>query len=216
MVKICGLRRREDAEAAVALGAGFLGIVLVPETPRAILPREAEAVTGGLGVPVVAVVADEPLPRVAAWARTAGAGVVQLHGEESPAYARALTEEGPWKVWKALRVRGAEEVLRALHLYGQVVDGLLLDGWHPRLRGGSGVAFPWEVVGEVREAFPPGLAVIAAGGLTPENVGEVVGALDPDVVDVSSGVEERAGVKSREKMEAFVRSARRRGKEEET
>jgi phosphoribosylanthranilate isomerase len=157
----------------------------------------------------VAVVADLPLDRAVAELRLVGAAIVQLHGVESPGFAGDLKGLGSWRVWKAIRVRSVDDVLRGIEAYGDVVDGILLDGWHPRHRGGSGTAFSWEEVAAVRESFPDGLRLIAAGGLTPENVEEAVLRLAPDVVDVSSGVEERPGIKSPEKVRAFVRNARR-------
>ncbi|HZD05084.1 MAG TPA: hypothetical protein VE173_09200, partial [Longimicrobiales bacterium] len=101
-----------------------------------------------------------------------------------------------------------DDVIRALERYADVADGLLLDAWHGGRGGGAGVRFPWEVVAPLRETFPPALDLIAAGGLRAENVGEVVRRLAPDVVDVSSGVEVRTGVKDPERVRAFVRNAR--------
>jgi phosphoribosylanthranilate isomerase len=208
-IKICGLTRREDAELAAGAGADFLGVVLVPGTPRALSPKAARDVLGGLAPPAVAVMADLPLDQAAALAETIGAAVVQLHGGETPAFAGDLKELGPWKVWKAIRVKGVEDVLRGLDAYGAVVDGILLDGWHPRKKGGSGTPFSWEEVAEVRGKVPEEVRLIAAGGLSPENVEEAIRRLRPHVVDVSSGVEERPGIKSPEKVRAFVRNARR-------
>jgi phosphoribosylanthranilate isomerase len=213
-VKICGLKRPEDAWVAAHAGADFLGVVLVPDTPRALTPREARGIVGGVEVPVVAVLADEPLESAARAAEIVGAEVVQLHGEETPDYASRLVELGPWKVWKALRVKDFPDVYRGLANFVGVVDGLLLDGWHPRLRGGSGSSFGWKELEGVKGRFPEGLRLIVAGGLNPENVEEAVRRLAPDVLDVSSGVEERPGVKSPDKIAAFIRNARRVGKGE--
>lgn len=213
-VKICGLKRRVDAELAARAGADFLGTVLVPDTPRALSPEAAGEAVAGLALPVVAVVADLPLHRAVEEAGIVGAAVVQLHGREPPAYVTDLRERGPWELWKALSVKGIPDVLRGLDAYADAVDGILLDGWHPRQRGGSGTPFSWEEVAKIRGSFPGGLRLIAAGGLTPENVEEVIRVLRPDVVDVSSGVEERPGIKSPDKVTAFIRNARRAGKGE--
>ncbi len=207
-VKICGLTRREDAVMAAREGADYLGVVLVPGSPRALDPYQARGVVEGLGLPAVAVVADLDVRQAAEAARAAGASVLQLHGGEPPEVLRALREEGPWKVWKALRIRGKDHFLEGLARYGEAVDGLLLDGWHPRRLGGTGTAFPWREVGELRERFPPGLSLIAAGGLTPDNVGEALLRLRPEVVDVSSGVERHPGVKDPQRLRAFMEAVR--------
>jgi len=208
-IKICGLTRREDAELAAGAGADYLGIVLVPGTPRTLSPEMAREVVAGLEPSTVAVVADLPLDRTVRDAETVGAAVLQLHGEEHPTLVEDLRRLGRWKVWKAIRVKEVQDVLRGLDAYGAVVDGILLDGWHPRLRGGSGAPFSWQEVAEIRGRFPEGVSLIAAGGLSPENVEEVVLRLQPHVVDVSSGVEERPGIKHPGKMAAFIRNARR-------
>jgi phosphoribosylanthranilate isomerase len=213
-IKICGLTRPEDASAAAEAGADFLGVVLVPGTPRAVTPEQARGVVGGLAVPPVAVMADEPPGEAERIAVTVGATIIQLHGDESPEYAWDLGERGPWKIWKALRVKDIEDVLLGIATYGSSVDGLLLDGWHPRHRGGSGLPFDWRAVEEIRGSFPEGLQFIAAGGLRPENVEEAVRRMAPHVLDVSSGVEVRPGVKSRKKIRAFIRNARRPGRGE--
>lgn len=213
-VKICGITRREDAVLAEQAGAEFLGIILVPDTPRVVTASEAAEVTTGCSLPVVAVLADLPPEVAVREGRVSGAAVLQLHGEEPPEYLEWLKSEGPWALWKALRVRGPEDVARGIDLFGTVADGLLLDGWHPRQRGGTGTVFSWGEMKEVRGGIPPGLTLVLAGGLTPQNVGEAIHELDPDVVDVSSGVESSPRIKDPEKTEAFIRNAHVAGKEE--
>ncbi len=207
-VKICGLTRRADALQAAGAGADYLGVVLVPNTPRAGTPEEARALLDGIQVPSVMVVADLAVSELISTAEVVGASVIQLHGGEPPELVTALREAGPWKVWKSLRVRGRADVMKGLELFGGVADGLLLDGWHPEKTGGTGTPFSWEEVAEVRDAVPPGLLLVAAGGLRPDNVREAVIRLRPHVVDVSSGVEERPGIKNRSRVEAFIQSVR--------
>jgi phosphoribosylanthranilate isomerase len=163
------------------------------------------------GLPVVAVTVNEPLDRLLELAEGTGAHVLQLHGEEPPELLAALRERGPWKLWKCLRVRTEGEVPEGIRNYGPVADGLLLDGWHPEHRGGSGVRFPWDLLEPQRDAFPPALDFIAAGGLTPENVAEAVRRMRPDMVDVSSGVEIETGVKDPARIRAFIENAKHQG-----
>jgi len=207
-VKICGLTRREDAIHAAGAGADFLGVVLVPNTPRFQTPKEARALLDGIQLPAVIVVANLDLPDLMEAAETVGAGVIQLHGDESPELVTELREAGPWEVWKALRVRGRADVRDKLARYGEVANGVLLDGWDPDKIGGTGVAFSWEDVAGVRDAFPPGLLLAVAGGLGPENVHDAVTMLRPQLVDVSSGVEEGLGIKDPSLVEAFIRRVR--------
>lgn len=207
-VKICGLTRREDALSAAASGADYLGVVSVPDTPRYRPPRDANAILQGLDARSVLVVSDLDLTGLLRAAEDAAADVIQLHGNESPDLALNLRNEGRWEVWKAVRVRNPGDVTEAIRRYGGAVDGLLMDGWHPKKTGGSGVSFPWEEVADARRMAPEGMRIIVAGGLTPENVSRAVSVLRPDVVDVSSGVEEEPGIKNRHHMEAFIRKVR--------
>lgn len=204
-VKICGLTRRGDAVHAAQAGADYLGVVSVPDTPRFRTPEEARVILDGIPVPGVLVVADLDPLEVALAAGRAGVGTVQLHGDESPETAGRIREEGPWTVWKAVRVGGPAEIEAVLRRFRGAVDGLLLDAWHPEKKGGTGVSFPWGEVVAAREAMPAGLRLILAGGLHPGNVVEAMAALAPDVVDVSSGVEERPGIKDPSRVEAFIR-----------
>jgi phosphoribosylanthranilate isomerase len=134
--------------------------------------------------------------------------VLQLHGAETPEEAAELRAAGPWRVWKAVRVRDEEDLLDAVDLYAEVVDGLLLDGWSAHAEGGTGTRFDWDDVAPHRVLLPETCELIVAGGLTSESVAHMVDVLRPDVVDVSSGVESAPGRKSASKMAAFVASAR--------
>jgi phosphoribosylanthranilate isomerase len=207
-IKICGLTRREDAVHAARAGADFLGVVLVSGSPRALKPHEAVKVVSGLGVPIVIVTADMGPSAVTAAAEPIGASVVQLHGEETPEEAADLGGRGPWSVWKALQVKDSEDVIRTVERYRGHVDGVLLDGWHPNRKGGTGASFSWSEVARKRDRLPDDLLLVVAGGLTPGNVEEAIRHLRPHVVDVSSGVEVSPGIKNPELMAAFVHAAR--------
>ena len=215
-VKVCGLTRRQDALFAAEAGAAYLGVVLVPGTPRALSVAEARALLDGIGVRKVVVMVNPTVDEALHAAATVGADVIQLHGEETPEFMGRLGARGPWEIWKALRVSGASAVLEGLDRFGSAAQGILLDGWHPRDRGGSGTAFSWEEVEGIRGLFPAGLRLIAAGGLNPENVHEAILRLAPHVVDVSSGVEAGPGIKDSGKIQAlhskFEENRHRRGK----
>jgi phosphoribosylanthranilate isomerase len=112
------------------------------------------------------------------------------------------------RVWKAVRVQDARDIAAAAVAYGSAVDGLLLDGWSPRGHGGVGARFDWDAAAPARASVPAGMELVIAGGLTPENVGAAARLLRPDVVDVSSGVEEALCRKSAERVHAFIAAAR--------
>jgi len=211
-VKICGLTRREDALFAEEAGADFLGVVLVRGTPRCLAPQEAGKILEGVSRPTVAVMADLEVEEAVSVAQAVGCAVIQFHGDETPDFVSRVREAGPWRVWKALRVRDPGDVAAGLERFGAVAHGLLLDAWHPSHKGGTGRSFSWGGVAGAEIAFPPRLTRIVAGGMDPDNVGDAVAILRPHVVDVSSGVEESPGVKDRKKVEAFIRRVRMAGK----
>lgn len=208
-VKVCGITRYEDGLNAGRAGAAYLGIIASEGFSRSAPLSLGARLARETGVPLVAVTVDEPVARLARIAQDSAASVLQLHGEEPPETLRGLRERGRWKLWKALRVRTSDEVERALERYGEWIDGILLDGWHPEHKGGSGARFPWDLVAPLREAFPRDLDFIVAGGLTPSNVAAAVLALRPDVVDVSSGVEMEKGLKDAGRVRTFIENAKR-------
>lgn len=207
-VKICGLTRPGDAEAAARLGADWVGVILVPETPRARSPEEARVIGVAAGRPLVVVVAGETPDAAARMAERAGAGAIQFHGDASPDELARLREQGAWELWKALRVRPGDRLLDEARRWDGAADLLLLDAWHPTRLGGTGTVFPWEALEAVRASWPPTLELGVAGGLAPATVGEAVRRLRPDLVDVSSGVEARPGEKDLDKLRAFFHAAR--------
>ena len=149
----------------------------------------------------------EPLPakpvatldEVASTADRCGLTLVQLHGDEGPAYCREAARRTGCKVMKAVRVRDAAQVrdLQRFH-----TDFHLLDAYSPRTPGGTGETFAWELARE-HGGEPP---VVLSGGLTPENVGEAIAAARPFAVDTASGTEAEPGRKDPAKLKAFFRA----------
>lgn len=205
-VKICGLTRRSDAAAAAAAGAAYLGVVFPAESPRAVSPARAARLCEGLDARRVGVFVNASTPALLAAARAARLDVLQLHGEEPPAQLRELRTAGPFALWKAVRLRRAQDLLAAVERYGALVDGLLLDAWSDAARGGTGRSFVWEEVAPLRERVPAGVALIVAGGLRAENVARAVALLRPHAVDISSGVESAPGVKDPAAIRAVMRT----------
>jgi len=207
-VKICGIRRREDALAADRLGADYLGVVLSPGFGRSVEPVSAPSLVEGVDATLVAVLVDEAPERAAELATALGAGVIQLHGTESPEEVAKLAGLGPWELWKAVRVSRVADVEGTSRRYAGLVTALLVEGHRAGVVGGGGVAVDAALAEAVRAALAPGLELVLAGGLTPENVRGAVARFGPDVVDVSSGVEKVRGRKDPELLRRFIERSR--------
>jgi phosphoribosylanthranilate isomerase len=208
-VKICGLCRREDVLAADEAGADYLGVVLTGGFSRSVEPDRAAEFLEGVRAQAVAVLVDEEAGEAVRLALRVGAGVVQLHGEESPEVVAAVAAAGPWAVWKAVRVRGADDLEGAVARYGAVADGLLLEGWREGVTGGGGARLAGTLASRAGEAIQGAADFVLAGGLGPANVFDAVARFRPDVVDVSSGVEAAVRRKDPDHVHRFVSEARR-------
>jgi phosphoribosylanthranilate isomerase len=199
-VKICGITNLEDALMVAEAGADALGFVFVPGSPRYIHPQKAEEIERHLPpfLSLVGVFANVPLKEVREVAEACHLSLVQLHGEESPAYCSALGK----RVIKAFRMKGA----KGLAEMGQYeVEALLLDSCSPGQLGGTGKTFDWRLAQEAKRYG----RLILSGGLTPENVAEGIRIVRPYAVDVSSGVEERTGKKEKGKVKRFLEEVAR-------
>jgi len=198
-VKICGITNAKDAEIAVEAGADALGFIFVAGTPRYIDPDAARPIVDDLPplVSPVGVFADHPVAEIERVINRCGFRTVQLHGSEAPEYCRQLTVS----VIKTFRVRpgGPPPPFEAYR-----VHAFLLDTFVEGKLGGTGKTFPLEVASSAK-AFG---RVIIAGGLTPENVVQVIREVHPYAVDVSSGVESKPGRKDPQKLRDFIARAR--------
>lgn len=199
-VKICGLTRAEDAQAAAAAGADMVGFMFYPRSPRYVTFAQAVAVGRVLPPYVVRVgvfVNPEPEEVTAAIA-SCGLMMLQFHGDEP---AEFCSQFGLMAI-KAFRIRDAAS-LAALADYP--TEAWLLDAWSPAAHGGTGERFNWDLAVQAKALGRP---VLLAGGLTPENVAEAVKQVRPFGVDVSSGVESAPGLKDAAKIRAFVAAAK--------
>jgi phosphoribosylanthranilate isomerase len=208
--KICGLCRAEDAALAAAAGADYLGVILAPGFSRSQSLSSAERIFAAApAIAHVGVMIEPALPAALEAQRVLNLDAIQLHGQESPALVRELSASV--KVWKAVRVRTAQDLSDAFDDFGDCVQGLLLDAYDSAQAGGTGRQFNWDELARARADLPDDLAVIVAGGLKPGNVAQAITRLRPDVVDVSSGVEAALCIKSSELVYAFIREAHHAG-----
>ncbi|HEY8551978.1 MAG TPA: phosphoribosylanthranilate isomerase [Thermaerobacter sp.] len=216
-IKICGIRDRDAALAAVEAGADALGFVFAP-SPRRIDPDAAARIVAAVrgrhpasdrGDRVrppasVGVFVDAPMTEMVAIARHVGLTHIQLHGDEPESVVAALQEQG-FGVIRAVatQVQGVAAPVPSLALTTRA-DRVLLDAAVPGRRGGTGRLADWAVAARLARRRP----VILAGGLNPDNVAEAIRVVRPWGVDVSSGVERARGVKDPERIARFVAAAR--------
>jgi phosphoribosylanthranilate isomerase len=201
-VKICGLSTPETVDAAIKYGASHIGFNFYAPSPRSVSADQAAALVQRLPphVTPVALFVDETMQRIKEVRHLTGIQVVQLHGEETPAFAAEVGGD----VWKALPVKTQADLNRANH-YGAEVAHILYDAKPPKgaaLTGGTGIRFDWTLLNGFDHPRP----WILAGGIDPDNVAEAVRVTGADFVDVSSGVESSPGVKDVDKIAAFLKA----------
>ena len=204
-IKICGLKDHAMLRAASEAGADYLGLMFVPESPRAVSIGQADMLLPATGLATgVAVVADADDHLIDA-IRFTGFPIIQLHGNETPERAREIKDRTGMEVWKAIGVR--EKADLAICAAYDAANHLLIDAKAPegeKMAGGHGTAFDWSILKDW-EAPKPWLL---AGGLTPDNVRDAISATGAPGVDVSSGVEGERGVKDVAKIEAFIKAVK--------
>lgn len=207
-IKICGINTREALEAALVAGADMVGFVSFPKSPRHLEPeamgRLARAVAGRARIVLLTVDASDG--ELDALINVASPDILQLHGHESPERVAEIRARFGLPVMKAISVRGVAD-LECVPAYAAVSDRLLFDAKPDPgalLPGGNGRPFDWDLL----RSLDPGRPVMLSGGLDPDNVPQALARIHVDGVDVSSGVESAAGVKSPEKIAAFVAAAR--------
>lgn len=205
--KICGLSTPETVDAAVEAGAGFVGFVTFPRSPRHV---ESLDLLKSLGARVprsvtrVGLFVDADDALIDARLDTGGIDMLQLHGAETAERVAALKARTGKPVIKAIKVADPADVERGIAAYAGVADRLMFDAADGTLPGGNAKAFDWTFLSG--RAVP--LPWFLAGGLNPGNVAEAVRVTGARAVDVSSGVEAARGVKSIELIRAFLGAVR--------
>ena len=194
----------EDAREAARLGAWAIGLIHHRESPRYCEPGVAAEIGARLRrrLEVVGVFVNPKLAELAAAVENESLTMIQLHGDEGPAFCQEAARRTGCGVIKALRVRSAADV-QAAEAYRTALH--LLDAYRPGTPGGTGESFDWELLAGRRSQVP----LILAGGLTADNVARAVSAARPFAVDVVSGVEAEPGVKDHSLMAKFAEQAQR-------
>ena len=197
-VKICGITNWKDAKCSIDAGADMLGFNFYRNSPRYITPAKARRIVRRLPkhVSAVGVFVNELEEKMFAIARSVGLDRLQLHGEETPAAVSRVGRSLP--VIKAVRATNSfrpSQLAKFKH-----ASAILLDGFDRHLRGGTGKTFDWRVARRARRYA----RIFLAGGLTPDNIGEAIRAVQPYAVDVCSGVEAKPGRKDPLRIRALV------------
>ena len=209
-VKVCGMKDPVRVQQAVSLGADFVGLVFFPPSPRSLDPARARDLAALVEPPArsVGLFVDASDREIEAVLRYVPLDMIQLHGDETPERVREVALLSGLLVMKAIRVEEPAD-LAALDEHADAADLILFDAKPPRrpdaLPGGNGLSFDWRLLEGVRLTKPWALA----GGLGPDNLAAAVECLHPPIVDVSSGIESRPGVKDPARLEAFLREAGR-------
>jgi phosphoribosylanthranilate isomerase len=200
-IKFCGITNVDDARLAVDCSAWAIGLIFAPESPRRCDVESAEEIGATLRreLEIAGVFVNATLDEVAAIAERVPLSILQLHGDEGPAYCREAARRTGAKVMKAARIKDAASVrdLEPFH-----TDFHLLDAHVPGARGGTGERFDWDLASKHERGVP----VVLSGGLTPDNVGEGIAVVRPFAVDTASGTEAEPGRKDPAKLRAFARA----------
>jgi phosphoribosylanthranilate isomerase len=204
--KICGINSRPGLDAAIAGGASFVGFQFYPRSPRVLTSEAAAQLAAAVppGIRKVAIVVDEPDTRLAEILSAVSIDLLQLHGKETPARVGEIKERFGLPVMKAISVAAPAD-LAVAETYLGIADWLLFDAKPPpqmtnALPGGNALSFDWQLLAGRTWSLP----WMLSGGLNVGNLAEAVRICGAAVVDVSSGVEDKPGLKSPAKITAFL------------
>ena len=191
-IKICGITNKEDALCAAKLGATALGFIFYPPSPRNIKPADARKIVSVLSDELVkvGVFVNESVTEVKRIVEYCGLDMIQLHGDESPAYCREFPAS---QVIKAVQLKNDDDFNQAS---GYDVAAILVDSRHAGLYGGTGKKANWELACRIKNKKP----LILSGGLNEGNIAEAIKAVTPNALDINSGVELRPGKKDHAKL----------------
>lgn len=200
-IKMCGLRRPDDIIYANECLPDYIGFVFA-ESRRKVSGREAKKLGEQLdpSIKKVGVFVNEPLRSLISISEEAGLDIIQLHGDEGEEYIKEVKHETGKELWKAVRVRMVKDIQEAQRL---PADKLLLDSFSEESYGGTGKVMDFAVLdqADIRKPY------FIAGGLTVENLPEILKKAEPYGIDISSGIETE-GVKDGEKMLKVIQCVR--------
>ncbi len=204
--KICGITRVEDVHAVVNAGADAIGFVFYPPSPRAVTAEQAAQLVQAIApyVQVVGLFVNHSANEIQDILQTVHLDIVQFHGDETPEQCQTIAQQVGRRWYKAIQVKPDLDVVAEIQRYQDAgASAVLLDAWHPDLKGGTGHSFDWET-------FPKlDIPLILAGGLNPDNIEQAILTTQAYAVDVSGGVESAKGIKDQQLIERFMQGVHR-------
>lgn len=207
--KICGITRPQDIQAAVETGADAIGLVFYEPSPRNVSIQLAKQLAQLIPayVNIVGLFVNATPEQVAQVLDQVPLDILQFHGDETAEQCQQIAQYNKRRWYKAIQVKpdlDNLEIIQTIRQYQQAgASAMLLDAWHPELKGGTGHSFDWT-------QFPKlDIPLILAGGLKPENVEDAIQMTQAYAVDVSGGVESAKGVKDQQLIEKFMQGVQR-------
>ena len=204
--KICGITRVEDVHAVVNAGADAIGFVFYPPSPRAVTAAQAAQLVQAIApyVQVVGLFVNHLADEIQDILQTVHLDIVHFHGDETPEQCQTIAQQVGRRWYKAIQVKPDLDVVVEIQRYQDAgASAVLLDAWHPDLKGGTGHSFDWET-------FPKlDIPLILAGGLNPDNIEQAILTTQAYAVDVSGGVESAKGIKDQQLIERFMQGVHR-------
>ena len=204
--KICGITRSQDIQAVVNAGADAIGFVFFPPSPRHVSAAQAKELIRHVPayVQTVGLFVNATADDIADVLKLVALDIIQFHGDETPKDCQAIAAQVGRRWYKAIQVKPGLDVVAEIQKYQDAgASAVLLDAWHPDLKGGTGHSFDWTT-------FPKlNIPLILAGGLNPDNIEQAILTTHAYAVDVSGGVESAKGIKDQQLIERFMQGVLR-------
>ncbi|RZG66394.1 phosphoribosylanthranilate isomerase [Acinetobacter bouvetii] len=204
--KICGITRIQDIQSAVNAGADAIGFVFFPPSPRSVSTAQAKQLIQHVPayVQTVGLFVNASADEILQILKDVPLDILQFHGDETPEQCHRIAAQAGRRWYKAIQVKPDLDVIAEIQNYQAAgASAVLLDAWHPELKGGTGHSFDWA-------QFPKlDIPLILAGGLKPENIEDAIRTTGAYAVDVSGGVESSKGMKDQQLIERFMQGVHR-------
>ncbi|NNH78420.1 phosphoribosylanthranilate isomerase [Acinetobacter sp. ANC 5380] len=204
--KICGITRIEDIHSAVNAGVDAIGFVFYAPSPRSVTLEQAKELAKHVPayVQIVGLFVNATADEITQVLQEVPLDILQFHGDETAEQCQQIAAQTKRRWYKAIQVKPELDVIKTIKNYQQAgASAVLLDAWHPELKGGTGHQFDWS-------QFPKlDIPLILAGGLKPENIEDAIKTTRAYAVDVSGGVESAKGIKDQQLIEHFMQGVQR-------